>query len=205
MSSRSPSAPDLYACRYDNGLLILDLSCGKYYAINRRDLDSETTTAFLTTHHVKTHSALVNVALLQTLPMQEPESPHIGRHLSALFRATLKVVVTNALFGAPAAIYNLRSFKNRSSGVLRPPSHPGFATAARAFRNIRPLLYTAHQRCLLDALILTNYLLSLRYDAQFVIGVRAQPFEAHAWTQSGNYLIEDFRERVQWYTPILVV
>jgi Transglutaminase-like superfamily len=74
-----------------------------------------------------------------------------------------------------------------------------------AFRKLRPWLYTATNRCLLDALVLTEFLFQHNYFPTFVIGVDTKPFCAHAWVQMGDCVLDDRVERVQNFTPILTI
>ncbi len=53
-----------------------------------------------------------------------------------------------------------------------------------------------------SAKVRANRLTGLRCDALLVIGVRAQPFTAHSWVQSGNFVLNDTPDEVARYTPI---
>ena len=53
----------------------------------------------------------------------------------------------------------------------------------RSFNAVRPHIYSSQDRCLLDSLILTQFLLAHGVSATFLIGVRTVPFAAHSWVQ----------------------
>ncbi len=74
-----------------------------------------------------------------------------------------------------------------------------------AFLRLRSFFYTAKDHCLLDSLILTEYLNRGGFDPTFVIGVRTRPFLAHAWVQLGECLIDGCLESTQGLTPVLVI
>jgi Transglutaminase-like superfamily len=74
-----------------------------------------------------------------------------------------------------------------------------------AYLRLRPFAFTAHDRCLHDSLTLVHFLTSERVLANWVIGVRTQPFGAHSWVQSGDTVLNDQHEHVRRYRPILVV
>ena len=59
--------------------------------------------------------------------------------------------------------------------------------------------------CLKRSYQLLAYLRRLGLDAEWVIGVRAWPFMAHCWLQSGPVALDDDVERLVAYTPILAV
>lgn len=94
------------------------------------------------------------------------------------------------------------------SGVAPPMSElqnsAKLRAVVRAFCRIRPWLYTAHEHCLFDALVLTEFLRRYRQQASFVIGVAPTPFSAHAWVQVGDCLIDDTLEVIGKYSRILV-
>lgn len=60
-------------------------------------------------------------------------------------------------------------------------------------------------RCLVRSLALFSVLRNRGIAAQFVIGVRAQPFAAHAWVQYDGTVLNDCVEQVSCYTPILAL
>ena len=73
-----------------------------------------------------------------------------------------------------------------------------------AFCRIRPWIYTAHNRCLVDSLILAEFLHRYGYPARLVIAIEPMPFSAHAWVQLGECVIDDTVEAVRRFAPILV-
>ena len=76
--------------------------------------------------------------------------------------------------------------------------------AVAAYLRLRPLMLTAHDRCLHDSLSLLGFLGAEGWRPNWVIGVTTQPFRAHAWVQAGDLVLSDLHENVRRYTPILV-
>lgn len=105
----------------------------------------------------------------------------------------LPSLVSRLRAGAPAAGYELSATDKERVGAV-----------VRQFCRIRPWLYTAHQRCLEDSLILAEFLRSHGYPASLVIAIHPMPFSAHAWVQLGDCVIDDPVEAVKMYSPILV-
>lgn len=73
------------------------------------------------------------------------------------------------------------------------------------YMRMRPLVFSARDRCLHDSLSLIRYLAGQAFFPQWVIGVRTRPFAAHSWVQSGNLVLNDLHEHVRSFRPILVV
>jgi hypothetical protein len=65
-------------------------------------------------------------------------------------------------------------------------------------------LWSAQNRCLPRSLALASALRSAGGAARLVIGVRLNPFAAHAWVQDGTIVLNDTLDHVLLFTPILV-
>lgn len=87
--------------------------------------------------------------------------------------------------------------------AMRPASRP-LRRAVAAYLHLRPLMFTAQDRCLHDSLSLLGFLAAEGWHPNWVIGVTTQPFRAHAWVQAGDLVLSDLHENVRRYTPILV-
>ncbi|MGN6620308.1 MAG: lasso peptide biosynthesis B2 protein [Sphingomonas sp.] len=64
---------------------------------------------------------------------------------------------------------------------------------------------TTHDACLLRSLALARHLRSAACPAQLVIAVRAEPFSAHCWVQSGDRLLNEEVDHAASFEPILIV
>lgn len=202
---RKPPVPDRYGCQTDDGIIVLDISSGKYYAVGGAAETPLNGRDFFRDHGIKTVDWLVDNADLVALEVP-PASHSINlTHLLVLLSAILRVVIGRALFGTGALIRATRRLKDRLARFRTAQSDSALISAVRAFRQFRPWVYTAQDRCLFDALILNHYLLRLGFDAAIVIGIRTRPFEAHAWIQIGTLLVDDLPEKVKTFTPIVVV
>lgn len=98
-------------------------------------------------------------------------------------------------------------------GALRGPRYDhddgaptdAMRAAAVCYMHLRPFALTTHDRCLHDSLTLVHFLAGQGLFPRWIIGVRAHPFGAHSWVQSGSLVLNDLPERVRRYQPILVV
>jgi hypothetical protein len=70
------------------------------------------------------------------------------------------------------------------------------------FRRLSTLFYTSKNACLLDSLVLTEFLIRHGYQPTLVLGVHTKPFFAHAWVQIENCVLNDSLEHAQTLTPI---
>jgi len=77
--------------------------------------------------------------------------------------------------------------------------------AVGAYQKLRPLVFTAHDKCLHDSLALLDFLAGEGILATWILGVRTGPFAAHAWVQSGGVVLSDQHEHVRQFQPILTV
>lgn len=132
--------------------------------------------------------------------------------LSAVGAVRVRRFVVAAVWAAAAL--RLRSMKFSVDRVakrarrLSPPraeDRERLRDAVAAFDTLRPLLFTARDKCLYDSLALVSFLASEGIAAQWVIGVKTRPFAAHSWVQVGTVVLNDLHEHVRSFKPILVV
>jgi hypothetical protein len=62
-----------------------------------------------------------------------------------------------------------------------------------------------HDQCLRRSVAMVNYLTQHACHPLFVIGVRNNPFEAHAWVQIQDIALNDHVEKIGRFTPILAI
>lgn len=73
------------------------------------------------------------------------------------------------------------------------------------FVRVRPIFYSAKDQCLLDSMVLIEYLAQQKCFPTWVIGVRTQPFGGHSWVQDGGLVLNDRLELVNTFTPMMAV
>jgi Transglutaminase-like superfamily len=77
--------------------------------------------------------------------------------------------------------------------------------AVGAYLKLRPLVFTAQDRCLFDSLALVHFLAGESIPSTWVVGVKTNPFGAHSWAQSGDLVLNDQHEHVRRFQPIVAV
>jgi hypothetical protein len=91
------------------------------------------------------------------------------------------------------------------------PEHDGSSNIADDARRIcwafeaAGLLVTPLRNCLSRSLALAGTLRAGGHACELIVGVAINPFQAHAWVQTGDTLLNDRLERVRQFTPILAV
>ncbi len=74
----------------------------------------------------------------------------------------------------------------------------------RHFLSIRPW-YPRNYLCLFDSLALLIFLLRRGIRAQWIFGVREEPFAAHCWVQYDILVLNEYLDKTHLYTPIMII
>lgn len=95
----------------------------------------------------------------------------------------------------------------RRRRLATPHSESLHAMKSRAvvYDRLRPLVFSARERCLHDSLTLTCFLASDKLLPRWVVGVKTGPFGAHSWVQCGCTVLNDQHDYIRRFQPILVV
>jgi hypothetical protein len=101
-------------------------------------------------------------------------------------------------------IAHLRKQSSKADG-LREPTRHRLAELMGHFVILRAFTYTAKDRCVLDCLVLSEFLRLHAVKSTFVIGVTTRPFQAHCWIQVGGTMMNDEVESAAYHVPILSV
>ena len=73
--------------------------------------------------------------------------------------------------------------REAGDGIPRVMPMKRLQLAMVTFNKLRPLVFTARDRCLLDSLALINFLAAQQLYPSWVLGVKTSPFRAHSWVQ----------------------
>jgi hypothetical protein len=73
------------------------------------------------------------------------------------------------------------------------------------YLRLRPFLLTAKNQCLLDSLVLVEFLAAYDLFPLWVVGVRTGPFGAHSWVQQDGTAFNASAEYSRSFSPILAV
>lgn len=81
---------------------------------------------------------------------------------------------------------------------------PDIESIAAAFER-SSLVFASDGNCLPRTMAFVWLARKRGHDARLVLGVRNNPFSAHAWAQSGSVVLNDHLDHVRVYRPILVL
>jgi Transglutaminase-like superfamily len=157
-----------------------------------------------------THGASVRQAACkpgtQAIPFAETvRSDMRAAHFFRLTRAWLTTIYKLRRRSLESIVHAVRHRKERHSGTTSPGDAATIRALSALFCHLRPLVFTAKDQCLLDSLILVEFLAGYGKYPTWVFGVKTQPFAAHSWVQHGDLVLNDSVEHVRAYVPILSV
>lgn len=227
-------ADHLRACVVGDQLVLLDLDRTRYFGLSGRHAELVIKTmrpAGVAEHNqpAQDDKALVEPLLRRRILSAEPATPPVPRAAfvaphgtfdsRCAAQAGIRPVEVIRFFSALALTslwLRFRSLRSIAQSVqaLQRRSLDSAASddqalrlvhAVAVFDHLRPLAFTARDKCLYDSLALVTFLALKGLDARWVIGVSTRPFRAHSWVQDRGEVLNDLHENVCRFTPILVV
>jgi hypothetical protein len=100
------------------------------------------------------------------------------------------------------------SVSHRNEQIKHSSTHASAETVqslAQVFMKLRLLIYSPKDQCLLDSLVMVNFLARHDIACTWVLGVKPTPFEAHSWVQYGPFVLNDTAASVRRFTPIMSI
>lgn len=114
--------------------------------------------------------------------------PHL-RYLPNFIRACLRANRLSTNIRLAKVVERLQARRQRWGALVPDPDK--LERLVRAHHHLRPLIYTWHDRCLYDSIVLLEFLALHRVDATWVFGVHTWPWIPHCWVRAGAYLLND--------------
>lgn len=182
--------------------LVEDQNCSKLAA----GVPTELLATGLFTPRIKTSSPLIPAAHL--LPTQScleqdfmsPKAIEVAWALGSQVLTTLRLRLHNL----SKTIDRVAHRKRRAGHNIGGHANNRLARLVHAFLVTRRVIPNQN-RCLHRSIALVDFLAWHGIYPTLVIGVRMQPFAAHAWVQIGDTVLNDHLDEVLVHTPILVV
>jgi hypothetical protein len=103
------------------------------------------------------------------------------------------------------SIERLRRRKASIQHVESEPSDKQLRNLVGHFMRLRAITYTSRNCCVLDSLVLFDFLLRNGVCPTFLLGVAMRPFRAHCWVQYKSIALNDTFEFVDALSPLVVV
>lgn len=213
--------PGVSFCRVGGRAVFLDVSADRYFCLSpagetafRRLVDG----APLDDDHRAALDNLARAGPLALGPNLAPiiNCPAVTPPSRSLLDDTAQpgmldmLSATAALLAAPQRLRlcglkrTLARIENRKGNRSAPLPVERLARTAAAFARLR-LVATEKDNCLTRSIAIAGRLAALGGAPELIIAVKLQPFYAHAWVQCDGWLVNDRREFVDNYTPVLVV
>jgi hypothetical protein len=141
---------------------------------------------------------------LRSIDLREARTPIPARAYARFAAAFLRGRLIFSSCTLRGVIAHLRR-QQAKSAALQEPTRRRLAELLGHFVILRAFAYTSRDRCVLDSLVLAEFLRLHGVRTTFVIGVATRPFEAHCWLQVGSTLVHDEVETISNYVPLLSV
>jgi hypothetical protein len=147
------------------------------------------------------HASTLPIATEELLSWAEMRPPRIRlSHLLVFFRA----------FFLALLLLHLRPFSASVRHLSRRRSAAPFDLSLSrellsVYTYVRMFVFARRGRCLLDSMVLAEFLASYRVFPQWVIGVQVRPFSAHSWIQHEHRVLNGTAGFVRTYRPLLVI
>lgn len=123
----------------------------------------------------------------------------LASHLLAAFLLARRLLTSDSI---DRVVRYVTAQQSKPTSVSHKTAPLDLAALAH-FHALRPLLYSAKDQCILDSLVLYEYLRRCDAGCTFFIGVKTRPFRAHCWIQSGTVVLNDNVEHASSFRPIL--
>ncbi|MFC5342938.1 lasso peptide biosynthesis B2 protein (plasmid) [Brevundimonas staleyi] len=209
-------------CVFDDRTFILDLGTGRYYCVvgpaNEAFLrvvaaerwllgDEALLEGFVrigvlvsATKPIRSSPAVITAACSSALD----ERGESGRWIPSAFLNQMTARASLKLFRLGKIVERIERRRPIVSHHNPAGSEELERSVARACQVVRRLT-AAKDQCLTSSIAMLNVLASQRTFPNLVFGIKAAPFEAHCWVQSGTRVLNDTLENIGLYTPIRVV
>lgn len=213
---------DVFCRIVDGRAIILDLGCGHYFSPSARasrllaELEAERSESFPDCEELRplaargwlvqrSEDAATNDFARWAVPeaMLEP-GPGKAARAGEILLAVLEQAKAawHLRRSSPGGLPN--QLRTAAANSRRKPEPSAPDAILRAFSAADRIL-SPHDRCLPRSMALARTLAGAGHSASLVLGVRVNPFAAHAWVQMGDAVIGDDLDRVRAYRPILVL
>jgi hypothetical protein len=226
---------DVHLCVHDSQITLLDLSSGKYFGlpidiaktlerwiydwpVSQTDtniriepgiLSQLIDTGILTAESGKGKPArpvqwpVATNSLMDQRAQREPrvKPHHVWRFAVSVIYAML-VLRRNSL---KRAVKRVIGRKKVNAGKLELIDRQTLLELVTVFDQLRPFAYSRTNTCFLHSLALLEFLAHYGLYADWVFGVRAEPFEAHCWLECHKTAITDTPVNINRLIPIMVV
>jgi hypothetical protein len=158
-------------------------------------------------HRMGKPLAQTTIAIASTSLLEPPAQKPLRIKVSHVLRFAAAHTKAKILLHRPIArVVQRIALENLRSAPLRPPFNYALAQdLVRISYRIRPFFYAVKNNCVLNSVVLREFLKCYGIYPTWVFGVKTRPFQAHCWLQDDGFVINDRPEHVRTFTPIFAV
>jgi hypothetical protein len=129
-------------------------------------------------------------------------SPVAAGHLTRLLASW--AIAKIRLKSQPLELLVKQAARRRASSKPR-DGHLTARELSAIYLRLQPWIFAGRDQCLLDSLVMLDFMSRYGCYPTWVFGVKTQPFAAHSWVQHGDLVLNDTVEHVKGFTPILTI
>jgi hypothetical protein len=145
-------------------------------------------------------------ASVELMPWHEMRWHHLRPgHFIRFVLALISAWLLLRFFGLPRAVERARVRRAARGMSETLVGSQAIKSLISSWFHVRCFFYSPKGRCLLDSLVLLEFLAHYGVNPAWVIGVQIRPFAAHSWLQSSSAVLNGTPEYVRSYQPLLVV
>jgi hypothetical protein len=127
----------------------------------------------------------------------------ISLHHSLMFLRALLIALW--MLKCRSLFATARRFEERRRRVCAMPDRTLMCELLSVYTLIRMFAFGRRGRCLLDSVVLVEFLAAYGIHARWVLGVHIRPFTAHSWVQEAQFVLNGTPAFVRHFQPILVI
>ena len=124
-------------------------------------------------------------------------------HIVRFIRSYLYAVVALRIFSLAGIVRRIRVQKMQVGQQVQYGSVSEARELVRIYDQLRPFFFQSSQKCLLNSLVLIEFMRHYNVHPTWVIGVTTGPFRAHSWLELNGAVVDDFEIHVKNYVPIM--
>jgi hypothetical protein len=204
--------PRLSYCFCGDQAIFLDLAADRYFMLSSyRNREFREMATGKSCEPETQHSVIsrLNGGATPCLPLDAP--PHNSTPMPKttanpvyLARAVTAYIAAATRLKGRGLSAVLQEAAHRRPSSRHQSSASGYDPIAAAFHTWAPIIGRA-ENCLPRSIAFHAMALAAGLSPSLVIGVKRDPFSAHAWVQDGARVVNDSAEHVRIFTPILVI
>lgn len=215
-------APDISYCIAGGRVIFMSVRTGRFFALPRRPeiafaafaagetltLDDDVRTLLIAKGVLVEATSAISIAAPVEVEKIDviwepisPSPPSLALRAAAMAE---QIKIDVFLRTRPFQKVVARFTKRKEGASSRDHDRSAYARIEAAIHAV-DLILPPGNRCLVRSLAFMSLCLTRGFSPNLVIGVRSNPFRAHAWVQAGPHVVHDDLQQSQLFTPIFAI